>query len=200
MRPLQPLLLLTLLYASLTRGETLHFPRSASSCTGGAADDAHLHPGVVTCTRQRAAAKWRCASTAARDCFLRIHHARVTCAREGCTLEYRLDFTPLAVFVIGLLGTVLAGVLLAVAMYLAVVRMAGRYERAEQRVRVVGRREGYGSFGGKLYRLGSFTDSLKSLLEFEEGEEDVERGEGEGMKEKEEKERAELVEREIYLG
>lgn len=95
----------------------------------------------VTCEKVNGAdtlkaSRWSCRlSGALSSAFLRVHHARVHCdgPADGvvdktlCSLDYWLEFSLLAVFLAGFAATALCGTCIALAMYLAVLRMMAGY-------------------------------------------------------------------------
>lgn len=85
--------------------------------------------------------------------------------REGCRLEYYLDYTLFAHVCVGFVVCLFAGGLLSLCLYVAVLRVMGRCKRDLD----VGQREGYGSFG-RIQVMGRFTQSVASLLDLEKGE------------------------------
>lgn len=102
-----------------------------------------MYPATpVTCRKTNSAselenARWDChTSSVLYRAFLRIHHARVHCeAVKGviadstlCTLDYYLDYTMLAVFLLGFVATALCGGLVAMAIYVALGKVMKDYQ------------------------------------------------------------------------
>lgn len=121
----------------------LVFKTTQQHCVGGSAQEHFfLFPSApVTCEKVNEAAtlkasRWSCRlSGALVAAFLRVHHARVHCdgVADGvvdktlCSLDYWLDYSLLAVFLLGFAATALCGTCIAIAMYLAVLRMMAGY-------------------------------------------------------------------------
>lgn len=120
----------------------LLFPPEHQHCTGGSAHEQFslLSSVPIVCDKTNRAktlkaSRWSCRMSEGLGApFLSVRHARVHCEMTNgfldealCTLNYHLDFSLLTVFSLGFAATVLCGALLALTMYLAVLRMMAGY-------------------------------------------------------------------------
>lgn len=175
--------------APLRVATRLSFAPGTHTCDGGSAQTSLLRPRThIHCTSFSKTAssplQWRC-QAGMRSLLVRMSSIRISCSPPSsaeCTLHYHLDYTALSVFLTAVFIIGLGTLLLALPMYVAVQKFVHVVHQAERRrllrrARLVKhvsalylddmKRDGYGSFGGRLHTLGNYSDSLASILDYD---------------------------------
>lgn len=170
----------------------LSFPSSRHKCIGGNALFNHsFKPNhVIICHLRNisnqpspislSSARWNCKASEAGlvyKSFFRIDHARVLCSDTGidlntCRLHYHLDFTTFAIFLLGFLSTILAGFMIALIMYVTLIKLANLYQTKQPAStplcqHLENDHYTYGSFGRFVRLPQGVTLSFSSLAELE---------------------------------